>query len=222
MQHWMTLNTPLGPVRTWQSSPARPAHGGVVVLQEIFGVTAHIRRVADGLAEAGHAVLAPSLFDPVQPDVELPCTAAGTERGRHLAAQLGFDGALDIVRAASRWLREAGHPVAAVGFCWGGSVAYLANTRLGLPAVSYYGARTLPFLHETLQAPMLFHFGRDDALIPPEDIQRHRLAHPDAAVHVYPGGHAFSRDDDPAHFHPASAALAGQRTRAFLAEHLHD
>lgn len=222
MHQWITLHTPLGPVRAWQAAPRTPARGGLLVLQEIFGVTAHIRRVADGFAENGYAVLAPALFDPVQPDAELPCDATGMEQGRHLAAQLGFDGALAIVQAASHWLREAGHPVAVVGYCWGGSAAYLANTRLGLPAVSYYGARTVPFLHETLQAPMLFHFGQADALIPPEDVQRHRLAHPDAAVHVYPGGHAFNRDDDPHHAHPASAALARQRTLAFLAEHLHD
>lgn len=222
MQQWMTLTTPLGPVRTWQAAPTAPAHGSMVLLQEIFGVTAHIRRVADDYAADGYAVLAPALFDPVQPGAELPCDAAGMTQGRHLAAQLGFDGAVRIVQAASHWLREAGHRVAAIGYCWGGSVAYLANTRLGLPAVSYYGARTVPFLPEPLQAPMLFHFGQDDALIPPEDIQRHRLAHPDAAVHAYPGGHAFNRDDDPVHFHEASAELARQRTLSFLAEHLHD
>ena len=222
MQQWMTLTTPLGPVRTWQAAPTAPARGGVVLLQEIFGVTAHIRRVADGYAADGYAVLAPALFDPVQPGAELRCDDEGMAQGRHLAAQLGFDGAVRIVQAASHWLREAGHRVAAIGYCWGGSVAYLANTRLGLPAVSYYGARTVPFLPEPLQAPMVFHFGQDDALIPPEDIQRHRLVHPDAAVHVYPGGHAFNRDDDPVHFHEASAELARQRTLSFLAEHLHD
>lgn len=222
MHQWTTLHTPPGPVRTWQAAPIGPVRGGLVLLQEIFGVTAHIRHVADGFATDGYVVLAPALFDAVQPGADLRCDDEGMQQGRHLAAQLGLDGALSIVQAASQWLREAGHPVAVVGYCWGGSVAYLANTRLGLPAVSYYGARTVPFLHEALQAPILFHFGRDDALIPPEDIQRHRLAHPEAAVHVYPGGHAFNRGDDPHHFHPASAALARQRTLAFLAEHLHD
>ena len=131
-----------------------------------------------------------------------------------------MDRALDVVRAAAGALRDEGLAVAVVGFCWGGSVAFLANTRLGLPAVSYYGARTMPFLGETLRAPMLFHFGEDDASIPPADRQAHRDAHPGAGLHLYPGtGHAFNRDVDPHHFHAGSAVLARRRTLDFLLEH---
>ena len=98
-----------------------------------------------------------------------------------------------------------------VGFCWGGSVAYLANTRLGLPAVSYYGARTVPFLDEQLDAPMMFHFGEHDPSIPQTDVELHRQRHPEAEIHVYPAGHGFNCDqrDD---FHRPSAELALERT----------
>ncbi len=222
MGRWITLDTPHGPVQAWHVAPEQPAHGAVIVVQEIYGANAHIRTVAERLAEAGHVALAPAMFDPVEAGVELPYDHDGTSRGKRLAAQLGFDAALDIIGVASRRLREAGHRVGIVGFCWGGSVAYLANTRLGLPAVSYYGARTVPFLAEPLQAPMMFHFGEDDESIPPEDVQKHRIAKPEAGIHVYAGaGHAFNRDVSPRHFASESAAFAWTRTLDFFATNLH-
>jgi carboxymethylenebutenolidase len=107
-----------------------------------------------------------------------------------------------------------------VGYCWGGTVAYLANTRLGMPAVSYYGARTVPFLGEQLQAPMLFHFGDRDPSIPAADIEKHREFHPDAEVHEYPAGHGFNCDQR-ADFDRECAALALDRTLGFFRRTLH-
>lgn len=213
------IPSPEGPIDAWRADP--PDHaaalGAIVVLQEIFGVNAHVRGVAEGYAAAGYVALAPALFDPVARSVELGYDEAGFARGRALVAELGIDRAVAVVRAASGLLQAEGLKVATVGFCWGGSLAFLANTRLGLPAVSYYGARTQPFLGEPLRAPMLFHFGEDDASTPPGYVQAHREAHPAAELHVYPGaGHAFNRDVDPRHFHAASAALARRRTLAFL------
>src|SRR5690606_26777804 len=171
------------------------ARGALVVLQEIFGVNPHIRAVADGFARDGFVAIAPALFDPVQPEVELGYGDAGFTRGRELAAELGFDRALQVVATAARRLRESGHHPGAVGYCWGGSVAFLANTRLGLPAVSYYGARTVPFLAEAARAPLMFHFGGHDASIPAEDIARHHELQPQAEAFVYPSaGHAFNRE----------------------------
>lgn len=219
MSRWTPLTTPEGLVRSWLARPETPPLGAVIVIQEIFGVNAHIRAVADRFADAGFTAMAPSLFDPVQPEVELRYDAEGVARGRDYAASLGFDHALSIVNAASRWLHESGHRVAVVGFCWGGTVAMLANTRLHLPSVTYYGGRSVPFLGEPAQAPMLFHFGEHDPLIPPEDVEKHRLHHPDAATHLYPAGHGFNceqRDD----YDADSAALAWTRTLAFLREHL--
>jgi len=218
MPHWIDLDTPHGPVRAWRAEPEGAPRGAVIVLQEIFGVNAHIRDVAGRFADEGYVALAPSLYDPVEPGVELGYDAGGTQRGVALRNALGFDRAVDIITAAEESLRREGLPTGVVGFCWGGSVAFLANTRLGLPAVSYYGARSVPFLDEPARAPMLFHFGGRDASIPPADIELHRAKQPQAAIHVYPdAGHAFNRDVDNTHYHADSAALAWRRTLDFLA-----
>ncbi len=219
MSRWIQLATPHGPVRAWHVAPDLPAKRAVIVVQEIFGANAHIRDVARRLADEGFVALAPSMFDPIEPGVELRHDEASMSHGRRLAGDLGFDAAIDIIGSASRWLREAGHACATVGFCWGGTVAILANTRLGMPAVGYYGARSMPFVHEALQAPLLLHFGEDDPLIPLGDIHRQREAWPAAEIHVHPGaGHAFNRDVDPRHHHPEAARRAWQRTVAFLRE----
>lgn len=215
----IAIQTGAGPVDAWRADPPdhAPALGGLVVVQEIFGVNEHIRSVVEGYAAAGYTALAPALFDPVARHVELGYDEAGFARGRKLVGELGTDRAVDIVRQAAELLRREGLKVGVVGFCWGGSVALLANTRLGLPGVAYYGARSRPHLGEALRAPMLFHFGQDDESTPPDYIQAHRDAWPAAEVHVYPGaGHAFNRDVDPRHFHAASAALARRRTLAFF------
>lgn len=219
MGEWIPLTTPEGPVQAWLARPVTRPLGAVVVIQEIFGVNPHIRAVTDRFAEAGFTAMAPALFDLVRPGTELRYDDAGVIRGRDYATDLGFERALKIVSAAARWLRESGHRVGAVGFCWGGTLAMLANTRLHLPSVTYYGGRSVPFLGEPALAPMLFHFGERDRLIPPEDVEKHRIHHPDATVHVYPAGHGFNCDER-ADFDADSAALAWSRTTAFLTEHL--
>ncbi len=219
MGEWIPLTTAAGPVRAWLARPERPPLGAVIVIQEIFGVNPHIRRVTDQFADAGFTAMAPALFDPVQPDVQLGYDDAGVSRGRDHAASLGFERALQIVSASARWLRESGHVVGVVGFCWGGTVAMLANTRQGLASVTYYGGRSVPFLGEPARAPMLFHFGETDPLIPPEDVQKHRDHHPDASIHTYPAGHGFNCDER-RDYAPESAALAWGRTTDFLKEHL--
>lgn len=221
MAHWTDLDTPHGPVRAWRAEPGGPSRGAVIVLQEIFGANSHIRAVTERFAAAGFVALAPALYDPISPGIELDYDEAGTQRGVALRNELGFDRAVDIVSTAADELHREGLRVGAVGFCWGGSVAFLANTRLGLPAVSYYGARTLPFLDEPLRAPMMFHFGQSDGSIPADAIEQHRQKQPRATIHVYPNvGHAFNRDVDNHVYDPATAELAWRRTLDFLEENL--
>ena len=231
MGQWIPLDTPAGRVAAWLAEPAGAARGGLVVVQEIFGANAHIRAVAEGYAADGYVVLAPAFFDPVEPGVELGYDQAGTARGRELVAQLGLDAALQIVAAAAASLQARlagrGEPnaVGTVGYCWGGTVALLSALRLGLPSVSYYGARNLPFLEDPQlvarpRAPVMFHFGQDDPLIPDAAVQAHRQALPGMEVFTYPAGHAFNREVDADAFHAASAALARQRSLAFFAGHL--
>jgi len=216
----IAFDTPLGSIAGWRADPVEAPRGALVVVQEIFGVNAHMRSVVDGYAAAGYVALAPAFFDPVQRGVELGYGDADVAKARGLVDALGFDKAVTIVDAAAQLLRGEGLKVGAVGFCWGGSIALLANLRLGLPAVSYYGARNVRFLDEPLRAPMQFHFGDSDSSIPAKDIALHREKMPDAEVHVYPAGHAFNRDIDPKHYDADSARLAHRRTLEFFAQSL--
>jgi carboxymethylenebutenolidase len=194
--------------------------GGIVVIQEIFGVNAHVRSVADRFAAAGYTAIAPAFFDHLETGVELEYTDAGMQRGRALVGELGLDRAVEDVASAAEAIASAGK-IGTVGYCWGGTVALLAAIRLGLPSVSYYGARNVPFLGETPQAPVMFHFGENDASIPPEMVAKHREMLPRMDVFSYPGaGHAFNRDIDPSHYHEAGAKLAWQRTMAFFDQHV--
>ena len=205
-------------IGAWLARPAGTPKGGVVVAQEIFGVNTHIRSVVDRFAGHGYMAIAPAFFDHVETGVELGYDAAGIARGRELVAETGFDSAIQDVAGAAAAIRSAGR-VGVVGFCWGGTVALLAATRLGLPAVSYYGARNVAFLDEHARAALQFHFGERDTSIPPEAIARHRATLADAELHVYPAGHGFHCDQR-ADFDAASAALAMQRTLAFLDRHV--
>lgn len=217
----IALDSPSGKLGAWRADPVEAPRGGIVVVQEIYGVNAHIRSVADHYAAEGYVAVAPAFFDPVAHGVELGYGRGETSRGKALVDRLGLDAAVGIVGAAARLLEGEGLKVGVVGFCWGGTVALLANTRLGLPASSYYGARNLPFLDEPLRAPIQFHFGADDASIPPEAVAEHRRRQPGAPVFVYEGaGHAFNRDASPSHYHAGAAREAHARTMAMFADAL--
>ncbi len=205
-------------IGAFRAQPAGPARGGIVVIQEIFGVNAHIRDVVERFAEAGYVAIAPAFFDHVESNVELDYDAAGIARGRALVGELDIDQIMADVGSAADSIRSAGK-IGVVGYCWGGTIAMLAASRLGLPAVSYYGARNVAWLHETFSAPLQFHFGARDSSIPPAAIERHRECLPDAEIHVYPAAHGFNCDRRK-DFDAASAALARERTLAFFARHL--
>lgn len=218
MGHPVSLETPTGRIGGWRADPPIPAKGVLIVIQEIFGVNPHIRRVVDRFAAHGFVAVAPAFFDHIDYHLELDYDDAGVARGRELVAQLGFDKVIDDVREVAEQLQHEGR-VGAVGYCWGGTAAFLANTRLGLPAVSYYGGRTVPFLRERLQAPMLFHFGERDPIIPPEHVAEHREHHPEAHYHVWPAGHGFNCDAR-ADYDEASAIAALDHTINFFTHHL--
>jgi carboxymethylenebutenolidase len=193
--------------------------GGLVVVQEIFGINAHMRSVVDRFAESGYTAIAPAFFDHVESGIELGYDAAGFEEGRRLVGEIGLDLAVEDVAAAAAAIASAGR-IGCVGYCWGGTVAMLAATRLGLPAVSYYGARNAKFLDEAPQASLQFHFGERDRSIPPETVALHRAKLPQAEVYTYPADHAFNRDVDPNAYDAPSAKLALERTLAFFDRHL--
>lgn len=234
MGHWTELETPHGQVAAWHVTPAGTPRGGLVVIQEIFGANEHIRQVAEDFAAQGYAVLAPSFFDLIEKDLQLPYDSDGVKRGLELVGQLGVDKAVDVVAAAAKALaaivesphmdvrgvaRDSHHRIGTVGYCWGGTIALLSAIRLGLPSVSYYGGRNVQFLGETPKAPMMFHFGERDKSIPPEAVQQHREKLPQMEVFTYPADHAFNRSVGH-NYEPESARLARERTLRFFAEHL--
>lgn len=219
MSQWIELSTPHGPVRAWQAMPLGTPRGGLVIIQEIFGVNAHIRAVCTRASMAGYAVLAPAFFDLVErPGPELDYGPEDTRRGRALVDALGMERALDVVQAAAGQLAQYGK-VGTSGYCWGGTVAMLAAQRLGLPSASYYGARNVQYLDAPFKAPCIFHFGRLDSSIPPEAVAAHRARLPTMPVYEYPADHAFNREVG-RHYHAPSADLARERTLAFFAQHL--
>lgn len=218
MGQWTRLQTPTGEISAWRAEPVQPPLGALVIVQEIFGVNGHVREVVNRFADAGYSAIAPALFDHFKPGVELGYDKDGVETGRDLVGRLGFERAVEDVDAAARQL-DSPYRTGVVGFCWGGTVAFLANTRLGLPAVSYYGGRTVPFLHEKTHAPLMLHFGESDPIIPPADVQLHRQALPEAEIHQWPAGHGFNCDQR-SDYNATVATKAMQRTLTFLAAHL--
>ena len=205
-------------IGAYMAQPRGKPKGGVVVIQEIYGLTSHMRSMVDRFAEVGYTAIAPAFFDHLETGAELTYDRAGTNKGKRLATELGLERALEDVASAAEAISSAGR-IGTVGYCWGGTVALLAALRLGLPSVSYYGARNLPFLHEVPKAPVMFHFGEKDPHITPKMVQKHREALPQMDVYTYPADHAFNRDGSTP-YHEASAKLAQQRTLTFFEKQL--
>jgi carboxymethylenebutenolidase len=203
------------------AQPTGEPKAGIVILQEIFGVTAHIRSVADGFAQAGYITIAPALFDRVERNVELKNDSESSQKGMHIAQQIQPEQALADIQAAIEYLHEHGaHKVGVVGYCWGGTYAWLSNTRLHPNAtVSYYGGKIKEYVNEKPNAPAMFHFGLLDTHIPQSDVEKIRQAHPEAPVFTYDAGHAFNNDTR-AGYNEKAAKLARQHTLAHFDEYL--
>jgi len=205
-------------IDAYKAEPVGKPRGGIVVLQEIFGVNGHIRKVADGFAFAGYLAIAPALFDRVAPDIELGYSQEDVKRGIEIRGKTKLEETLADIEAAIAAAASAGN-VGVVGYCWGGTMAYAAATHLHgfAGAVCYYGSGICAMRRETLLVPAEFHFGEEDKSIPPEDVEKIRAAHPDSSIHVYAGaGHGFSCEERPSYDEKA-AALAQSRTLAFFA-----
>ena len=202
------------------AQPKGAPRGALVVVQEIFGVNSHIRSVADGFAADGYSVIAPALFDRVERGLELDYGDADVQRGRALKAACSNENAMRDVAAAIAQVRAAGR-IGIVGYCWGGTLSWLAACELdGLAAsVPYYGAGLPEMAALKPRCPVMAHFGERDAGIPLAGVEAFRSAQPGVTVHLYPAGHGFNCDQRGA-YDAASAALARQRTLAFLHEHV--
>ena len=207
----------------YRARPDGDVRAGLVVIQEIFGVNGHIRNVADHFAAQGFDALAPALFDRAERGVELGYQPDDIDRGRKIRAQVSTNEALQDVDTAIQFLAQTGRPVAAVGYCWGGSLAWAAATRLqGVScAVSYYGGQVAELVNEQPQCPVMLHFGETDQSIPMEQVETVRAKHPSLPLFTYPAGHGFSCDARGS-FDAPSAKLAFNRTVEFLKTHTVD
>jgi len=198
------------------------ARGAIVLIQEIFGVNSHIRSVADDYATQGFHVIAPALFDRVQSNLEHSYNPADTAQGMKAARQIGMDAALLDVAAAIAHARAewSALKVGVMGFCFGGSLAWLAATRLDpAAAVCYYGGQIAANANETPRCPVMMHFGAKDPHIGPAEIEKIKATHPDLPLFLYDAGHGFNCDQRK-DYEPESAKLARQRTLEFFTHHL--
>jgi carboxymethylenebutenolidase len=202
----------------YEAKPEGTPRGGVVIVQEIFGVNAHIRRVCDGYAMDGYHVISPAIFDRAERNVELAYEKPDMDRGVALRASIPIDKTLLDVAAAVEKLKGEGK-VAIVGYCFGGSLAWLASSRIpGLAAaVGYYGGMVVKHLDEKPACPVMLHYGEKDQGIPLADVEKVRAATDPKRVQVftYPAGHAFNREGNKA-YEPHSAMLARMRTAELL------
>jgi carboxymethylenebutenolidase len=190
-----------------------------VVVQEIFGVNGHIRSLADGFAAAGYTAIAPALFDRIRRGIQLGYTPADMQEGAGYRKQIAAQTALKDVAAAAAVVKHSGR-TGLVGYCWGGTLAYLAACELPLAcAVVYYG-RVADYLERKPRCPVMYHYGSEDHSIPLADVERLRAAQPAAPVYVYEGaGHGFNCEQRGS-YHAEAAALARTRTLDFFARYV--
>jgi carboxymethylenebutenolidase len=201
---------------TYLAEPKGRPRGGIVVIQEIFGVTRHIRATADQYAAAGFLSVAPAMFDRVERNVDVPYSDLAKGRGYVQAlndgqVMLDVQAAIDRVSAAGK--------VGVVGYCWGGTVAYLTAAKAKVDAaIAYYGSgigRHIADEADRPRAPIMFHFGEQDKSIPPSVVEQIKAAVPSGIFYLYPAEHGFNCTER-ASFDPASAQLALERSLEFL------
>jgi len=202
----------------YRATPTGAPRGGLVIVQEIFGVNSHIKKVSDGFAADGYVALAPAIFDRAERGFSSGYRPEDIERGRGVRGKIPLDDMVKDVRAAVRALEGDGLKVGVVGYCLGGTIAWLAATRIdGVRcAVGYYGGGIADAAEERPRCAVLLHFGETDQSIPPEHHKRIAAVHPEVPMHIYPAGHGFNCDER-ASYHERSAALARKRTLDFLA-----
>ncbi|WP_088307577.1 dienelactone hydrolase family protein [Novosphingobium sp. B 225] len=205
----------------YHAVPAGERRGGLVLVQEIFGVTDHIRELCDEYAEDGYEVISPGLFERIEPGCALGYSGADWERAVQIARdEHDWEQGLDDTRRVIAWLKArfseiGGGPLFIVGYCFGGSVAWrMAQTCDDIAAAScYYGGLIATrFADEAPRCATIAHFGRYDSLVPIEPVEALiAKGHPTAQHFIYEAGHGFNSDRRK-DWHPESADLAKERT----------
>ena len=223
MGQWIELTASDGfRLAAYRADPAGPdkPRGGLVVVQEIFGVNSHIRAVCDGFAADGYVAIAPALFDRYERNFDIGYTPDDVARGRELKARSGTDAALHDVAAARDAAAAAGR-VGIVGYCWGGFIVWMSAARLSgfACAIAYYGGGILDAGDEQPKCPLMAHFGERDTMIPIAGVEKLAVAHPETQVFVYAADHGFNCDQRKS-YDAAAATLARERTLEFLRQNV--
>jgi carboxymethylenebutenolidase len=204
----------------YRADPIGKPKGAMVVGQEIFGINGHIRNVCDRLAAEGYVAVAPALFDRFVRDFESGYTPDEVAHARTYIPKIDWPKMLLDIQAGIDEVKSVG-PIGVIGFCMGGSIAFLAATRLsGLSAaVGFYGSAVAKYADEKPKCPVQLHFGETDASIPMSDVAIVQEKRKDCEVYVYPAGHGFYCDER-ASYSPDNAKLAWQRTIDFLGKNM--
>ena len=221
MGHWIELKASDGfELSAWRAEPASKPKGGIVVIQEIFGVNSHIRSVTDRFAEAGYFAIAPAVFDRVERGVDLGYNQATMAKGMEYAGKMDREKNMLDVAAAIAAASEGGN-VGITGFCMGGTFAWGASANLsGLSAaVGYYGGGIVGLKDLQPKVPTMLHFGEKDDHIPLTGVREVGTLHPDVVIYTYPAGHGFHCDARESYDKP-SAELAWGRTLDFFGKHV--
>jgi len=205
----------------YRADPQGKPRGGVVVIQEIFGVNHHIKSLTDRYAQLGYLAIAPALFDRVEKGFDVGYDGAAMDKARANAGKANLDLRLADTQAAIDVAHEAGK-VAVIGYCMGGSIAFLSTTRLNNVAagIGYYGGQIAQFASEKPKAPLLLHFGEKDQAIPLTDVEKIKAAQPNVPIYIYQGaGHGFHCDERGS-FNAEAAQIAACRSQEFLLKHV--
>ncbi|MSQ59715.1 MAG: dienelactone hydrolase family protein [Betaproteobacteria bacterium] len=204
----------------YRAGPPGKIRGALVVVQEIFGVNSHIRGVTDGYAADGYVCIAPAFYDRAQRNYETGYSQDEIQAGIVVMQKLDWNNTMKDVQATLDALKSSGK-VGIVGYCWGGTVAWLAAARVsGLAcAIPYYGGGISGFIGEKPKCPVMFQFGEQDQNPNLEQAKNVAAAHPSAIAHFYAAGHGFNCDQR-ASYDAAASKLARTRALEFLAKHV--
>ncbi len=200
-------------LEAYHARPGQGIKGGLVILQEIFGLTDQLKSVVRSYARDGYDTIIPCVYDRVAPGTVVPFDEPN--KGRDMAYGLDLDKVILDVAAAVERVRNP-HGVSVLGFCWGGGVIVRAAAELDLrSAIAFYGTRLMTYLDQKPKCPLMFHFAETDPNSPPETIEAVRKAFPSAETFIYQAGHAFANDVRPA-YNESAARTARERTIDFL------
>lgn len=201
----------------YRARPDDARRGGLLLIQEIFGVTDHIRELCDGYAAEGYEVIAPSFYDRLERGFEADYSEASIQKGVQYSTATPWDQVAGDAQAAIDALKP---PIFVTGYCWGGAATWLVACRCeGVAAAAgFYGRRISELIDETPKAPTILHYGKTDASIPMEKVEEIREKHPDVPIYLYDAGHGFVSDRR-RDYHEDSARLARLRTLAHFSRH---